>query len=109
MSLVEYLAIAFSLIFSFAALRLVAGLPHTLDSERRHYIHILHMFFVLFDTVSLFWGFWLYRDVQWNFFRFLCVLATPAVLNFLACTLVPDAPSYGLAADGAPLVPIDPW
>jgi len=34
-TLFEYLAIAFSLVFSFAAVRLVGGLPYALEPGRR--------------------------------------------------------------------------
>ena len=93
MSLFEYLSIAYSLVFSFAAIRLVAGLPHALASTQRYYVHISHVFLMLFATVALFWGFWSFRDLDWNLFRFMSLLAGPGVVYFLACTLVPDEPS----------------
>ena len=93
MSLFEYLSIAYSLVFSFAAIRLVAGLPHALASTQRYYVHISHVFLMLFATVALFWGFWSFRDLEWNLFRFMSLLAGPGVVYFLACTLVPDEPS----------------
>jgi hypothetical protein len=93
MSLFEYLSIAFSLVFSFAAIRLVAGLPHALVSTQRYYVHLSHVFLVLFATITLFWAFWSLRDLEWNFFRFLLSLAGPGLMYFLACTLIPDEPS----------------
>ncbi len=93
MSLFEYLAIAFSLVFSFSALRLVSGLPHALDPSRRYAVHLSHVLLMLFLTPALFWTFWVFHDREWNFLRFLSVLAPPALIYFLACTLVPDTPS----------------
>ena len=93
MNLFEYLSIAYSLVFSFAAIRLVAGLPHVIASTRRYYVHISHVLLMLFATVTLFWGFWSFRDLQWNLFRFMSLLAGPGVIYFLACTLIPDEPS----------------
>ena len=93
MNLFEYLSIAYSLVFSFAAIRLVAGLPHAVASTRRYYVHISHVFLILFATVTLFWGFWSFRDLQWNLFRFISLLAGPGLVYFLACTLIPDEPS----------------
>ena len=93
MDLFEYLSIAYSLVFSFAAIRLVAGLPHVVASTQRYYVHVSHVFLVLFATVALFWAFWSFRDLQWNLFRFISLLAGPGVLYFLACTLIPDEPS----------------
>ena len=93
MSLFEYLAIAYSLVFSSAAIRLVSGLPHAIRSGRRYHVHLLHVFLLLFALILVFWSFWSFRDVQWNLFRFLSLLAGPGLLYFLACTLVPDSPS----------------
>jgi len=89
----EYLSVAYSLVSSFAAIRLVAGLPHAVASTRRYYVHISHVFLILFATVTLFWGFWSFRDLQWNLFRFISLLAGPGLVYFLACTLIPDEPS----------------
>ena len=93
MSHFEYLAIAYSLVFSFAAIRLVAGLPHVVASSQRYYVHVSHVLLMLFSTVALFWAFWSFRDLQWNLFSFVSLLAGPGVLYFLACTLIPDEPS----------------
>ena len=93
MNLFEYLSIAYSLVFSFAAIRLVAGLPHVVASTQRYYVHISHVFLMLFATVTLFWAFWSFRDLQWNLFRFMSLLAGPGVVYYLACTLIPDEPS----------------
>ena len=93
MTLFEYLSIAYSLVFSFAAIRLVAGLPHALAPTRRDAVHISHVFLMLFATIALFWGFWSFRNLEWNLLRFMSLLAGPGVVYFLACTLVPDEPS----------------
>jgi hypothetical protein len=89
----EYLSIAYSLVFSFAAIRLVAGLPHAIASTRRYSVHISHVFLVLFALVALFWGFWAFRDIEWNLFSFISLLAGPGLVYFLACTLIPDEPA----------------
>ena len=91
MSLFEYLAIAFSLVFSFSAMRLVSGLPHALDPTRRYWVHVSLVFLQLLSTAGIFWGFWSYRDVEWTFPRFLLALASPVVVYFNACTLIPEA------------------
>jgi hypothetical protein len=92
-TLFEYLAIAYSLVFSFAALRLVAGLPHAIESNRRYFVHVAHVCILLFSTAAVFWAQWSARDLEWTFPRFLIQLAGPGVLYFLACTLIPDEPS----------------
>ena len=91
MSLFEYVAIAFSLVFSFSVIRLVAGLPYA-SAEGRYWIHLGFCFLQLIVTAVAFWAFWLYRDVDWTLPRFLLVLANPALVYFNICALVPDDP-----------------
>ena len=93
MTLFEYLSIAYSLVISFAAIRLVSGLPHAFDPSRGYFVHVLHVLLILFTTASVFWNFWSFREVEWNFLRFLSALGDPALIYFLACTLIPDTPS----------------
>ena len=93
MTLFEYLAIAFSLIFSFTGMRLVAGLPHAAERRRRYWVHLSFMCFQLLATAMIFWLFWSFRTVEWNFPTFLLVLASPGLIYFNACALVPEDPS----------------
>ncbi len=92
MTLFEYLAIAFSLVFSFSAARLVAGLPHALASGKRYFVHWLQVSNLLITMVAIFWSFWSFRNVEWDLARFFFALASPGLLYFLACTLVPESP-----------------
>ena len=92
MTLFEYLAIAFSLLFSFAGMRLVGGLPHAVQRARRYWIHLGCICFQLLATVVVFWVFWSYRDVEWTFPTFLLVLANPGLIYYNACTLIPENP-----------------
>ena len=89
----EYLAIAYSLIFSFAVVRLLAGLSHAAGSTRRSYIHLSHVAILLFAILLLFWSFWAFREVEWNLLRFTGLLAGPGLVYFLACSMIPDDPS----------------
>jgi hypothetical protein len=91
-TLFEYLAIAFSLVFSFTAARLVSGLPNALDSSRSYFVHYLFTLGLLGTVVAIFWAFWTFRTVEWDFLRFVLALASPGLLYFLACTLVPNVP-----------------
>lgn len=93
MTLFEYLAIAFSLVFSFAAMRLIGGLPHAVAPDRRYWVHLTFVFVQLFATVGVFWVFWSYRDVEWTLPRFLLLLCSPALIYFNACALVPEVPA----------------
>ena len=93
MEIFEYLSIAYSLVFSFAAIRLVAGLPHAIAANRRYPVHISHVVLMLFALLALFWSFWSFRDIEWHFFNFISLLAGPGLVYFLACTLIPDEPA----------------
>jgi hypothetical protein len=93
MTLFEYLAIAFSLVFSFAGMRLVGGLPHAVQRRRRYWVHLSIVCFQLLATVMVFWLFWSFRTVEWTFPTFLLALASPVLLYFNACTIVPENPS----------------
>ena len=93
MTLFEYLAIAFSLVFSFAGLRLVGGLPHAVHVGRRYWIHLSFVCLQLLATVVVFWNFWGFRNVTWIFPTFLLALANTGLLYYTACILIPENPS----------------
>ena len=93
MTTFEYLAIAYSLLFSAIALRLVGGLSHVFHRERRYGVHAAFVVMVLFATVQNFWVLLSYQDVEWTFVRFIGLLAVPGTLYFIASILVPDNPS----------------
>ena len=90
MTLFEYLAIAFSLLFSFSGMRLVGGLPHATRSSVRYWIHLSFVGLQLLITVVIFWAFWSFRNVAWNLPTFLLVLTSPGLLYYNACTLIPE-------------------
>jgi hypothetical protein len=92
MTLFEYLAIAFSLVLSFAAMRLVGGLPYALERGRRYWVHVGLVGLLLFTVAIVFWAFWGYRDVVWSLPKFLVGLASPGTLYFLTATLIPENP-----------------
>ena len=89
----EYLVIAFALLLSFAGMRLIGGLPHAVQSGRRYWVHILFICWQLLITVGIFWVFWTFRNVNWNFPTFLLVLASPGLIYYNACILIPENPS----------------
>lgn len=93
MALFDYLAIAFSVLFALAGTRLVGGLPHAVESLRRYWIHLGFVCFQLLITVAVFWIFWSFRTVVWTFPMFLLVLASPGLIYYNACTLIPENPS----------------
>lgn len=91
MSIFEYIAIALSLFFSYAVLRLVSVLPHALSGERRYALHLGHIAFVLYAIAVTFWAQWQFRDEEWTLLRFLLLLCSPVSLYYLACILAPNS------------------
>jgi len=93
-TLFEYVAVAASLVCSFAAARLLGGLTSTLQAERRYWVHSAWAFSVLFGISLAWWLFWSYREVEWNYLRFLIALIPLGLLYVLASLLIPaDADS----------------
>lgn len=92
MTLFEYLAIAFSLVFSSSAMRLVGGLSHAFHPQRRYWVQVAFVGLQLVATLGVFWGFWSYRDLPWNVERFALALAVPSLIYFNACVLIPENP-----------------
>jgi hypothetical protein len=93
MTLFEYLAIAFSLVFSFAAVRLVGGLPAALARGRRYWVHLSFVLHELFRVAAGFWAFWSLRQTEWTFPAYLLAFVGPGLVYFLAATLIPENPA----------------
>ncbi len=93
MTLFEYLAIAFSLVLSFSAMRLVAGLPYATQKAQRYWVHLVFVFSQLLVTVVAFWNLWGFREATWTLPRFVLVLTIPGAIYFGACILIPNEPS----------------
>ena len=92
MTLFEYLAIAFSLLYSVAALRLLGGIPAAVDASRRYWVHLAMCFLVLLGVAASFWAFWSLREVVWTFPRFLLALFIPGLVYYCAAALIPENP-----------------
>jgi hypothetical protein len=67
MTLFEYLAIAFGLLYSVAALRVLGGLPVALAQGLRSSLHLTLTVVNLLLIATSFWTFWSLRDVEWTF------------------------------------------
>jgi hypothetical protein len=88
----EYLAVAFSIVLSLAAVRLLSGLSVAFVPERRHWPHAIWIAFALLEAALIWWNFWSFRDIEWNFFSFLSILVVPALIYLQAAALVPENP-----------------
>ena len=93
MNTFEYISIAYSLLFSATALRLIGGLPHAFSKARRYWVHAAAVVLLLFGIVLNFWSVLQFREVDWNLFRFVVLLAIPGILYFIACSAIPDNPA----------------
>ena len=92
MATFEYLATAYSLLFSVTALRLIGALPYVLRRDRMYGLHATVLVLLIFGIVFNFWTFLGYQNIEWTFIKFLGLLAIPATLYFMASMLVPDHP-----------------
>lgn len=92
MTLFEYLAIAYGLLFSVAALRILGGLPYAVEKSRRYWVHVAITLVLLLAVIGAFWTLWSLRDIRWTFSRFLLVLMIPGVLYYLAALAIPENP-----------------
>lgn len=93
MTLFEYLAIAYSLVISFAVVRAASVLPHALSRERVYWVHTFWVLANLAVCLLVFWNFWSYREVAWTLGRFSLVLALPTSIFIVASILSPDEPA----------------
>ncbi len=89
MTLFEYVAVAASLVCSFSAARLLGGVTATLRPERRYWVHATWVFSVVFGISLAWWLFWSYREVEWDYLRFLLALSPLAILYVLTSLLIP--------------------
>ena len=93
MTLFEYIAVAASLVCSFAALRLLGGVADAFQPGRRYWVHTSWIFLLVFLITLNWWLFWSYREVEWNYARFMLSLLPLGLLYVLTTLLVPsDAP-----------------
>jgi hypothetical protein len=93
MTVFEYLAIAYTLVLSFAAVRVLGALPSALTGAGRYWVYVVFLCLCLGMLVGAFWNFLLFRDVDWNFALFLLVLGQSAILYVLAAIITPANPS----------------
>ena len=93
MTLFEYLTVAFSLLYSLAALRLIGGLSAAVEPSRRYWGHLLLTFALLLMIAGGYWTFWSLREVEWTYVGFLVALAVVGALYYMAAVLVPESPA----------------
>ena len=92
MTLFEYIAVAFSIVLSLAAVRLLGGLSVSFRPSRRYWPHSVWIVFALLNSAMLWWNFWSFLDVDWNIVFFFLVLVVPSLIYLQAAALVPENP-----------------
>jgi len=94
MELFDYISIAFSFVYTAAALRLIGGLPAATNKDRRYIVHLLFILIILISIISSFWGIWAYRNLEgWKLYKFIFLLLDGSLYYFIATVLVPENPN----------------
>ena len=94
MTLFEYIAIANSIMLSFAAIRLLDTMAHAFDPSRRSWVHCGFVVLVLWGAAQYWWIAWSFSGVvSWTYPKFLIYLTGPALLYSMARVVSSPDPS----------------
>ncbi len=91
----EYIAVAISIVLSFAVLRLLDALPHVAAREKRYSIQALWVAMLLFWCAMFWWLSWASsaREGEFSFPFFLLMVTPPGLFYLSATALVSHAPA----------------
>ena len=91
----EFIAVAMSIVLSFAVLRLLDALPHVAAREKRYPIHALWVAMLLFWCAMFWWVSWASsaRKGEFSFPMFLLMVTPPGLFYLSATALVSHAPA----------------
>ena len=89
MSHFEYLAVSFSIVLSFAVVRILGGLSDVFARNRVYWVHAAWVIHQLLFVAYVWWIVWSYHTVSWTFLSFLGVLAGVSLVYYQASTLLP--------------------
>jgi hypothetical protein len=93
MTLFEYVAVSFSIVLSFAVVRILAGISDVFARGRVYWVHAAWVGHQLLFTAYVWWVVWSYQEVSWTFVSFLAVLAGVSLVYYQATMLVPAQPT----------------
>lgn len=93
MTLFEYLAVSFSIVLSFAVVRILGGISDVFARGRFYWVHAAWVVHQLIFLAYDWWNVWSYREAPWNFLVFLAVLANVSLVYYQAATLIPAQPA----------------
>ncbi len=88
----EYISVAIAIVVSFGVVRLLDGVSHAADPNRRYWPHLAWVGIKLLHCFNVWWGLWASRDVSWDYGRFLVQLGPPLILYLQATALVTSSP-----------------
>jgi hypothetical protein len=71
--------------------------------------HTLWVVIILMLHAAYWWSIWDYRDIEWNFARFVAVNSTPLLLFFVSALLIPRVVPVGEIDLRAHFFRIRPW
>jgi len=89
----EYLAGAYTLILSFAVVRILAGVPYAVQPGRRYWVHTSWLLVAIAHCLIGFWVFLSYREVEFTLPGFVSILSVPALIYVYSSLLAPADPS----------------
>jgi hypothetical protein len=92
-TLFEYLTAGHVLILSFAAVRILNVLPHAVRPSCQYWVHLSWLSLAIGLCIVSFWGFWLYREIEWTLPVFLGALVPTALIYMYSSLLAPPDPS----------------
>jgi hypothetical protein len=90
MEVFDYLAIAFTLVLSLSAVRLIGGLPDAVKPGVRYGVHLAFVAWQLIVTSVAFWILLSYREATWTLPMFGLVLTSLGLIYYNACVLIPE-------------------
>jgi len=93
LTLFEFISVAYSLVLSFAMVRLLGGASDAFAPGRRYWLHCAWLCLQVLGVLTAWWTFWSYRTLEWNVFRFLAIIASPGLVYLQASALIPPDPS----------------
>lgn len=89
MTLFEYVSAAHTLLLTFAAARILAGVPSALEPRRLYWVYLSWVCLAIMFCLASFWALWSYREIEWTLPRLVSLLATPALIYVFSAILVP--------------------
>ena len=84
----EYMAAAHTLILTFAAARILAGIFHAVQPGRLYWVHLSWLSLAIMFCLTSFWVFLFYREVEWTLPRLMVVLTAPGLIYVFCSILV---------------------